>query len=155
MSTSAVPAERLESFPVRVPVPTRWADNDMYGHLNNAVYYQIFDTVINGWLADHVGTSPVEAPVRGVVAESSCRFLAEVGFPDPLVVGLRVERLGHSSVTYVLGMFRDRADPVLVALGRWVHVYVDTATRRSVSIPEQLREVLHKAVPENDTSAAT
>jgi len=137
----------LDDFPVRVEVPTRWADNDMYGHLNNAVYYQLFDTVINGWLAEQVGGSPVDAPVQGVVAESSCRFLAEVGFPDPVVVGLRVERLGNSSVTYALGLFRGGPEPMLAALGRWVHVYIDTRARRSVPIPPPIREALTTLLP--------
>lgn len=144
--------ERLDSFPVRVEVPTRWADNDMYGHLNNAVYYQLFDTVINGWLAEHVGGSPAESPVQGVVAESSCRFLAEVGFPDPVVVGMRVERLGTSSVTYALGLFRDGPEPVLAALGRWVHVYVDAKAKGSVPIPSQIREALTALLPSGGTS---
>ena len=144
--------DRLDSFPVRVEVPTRWADNDMYGHLNNAVYYQLFDTVINGWLAEQVGGSPADAEVQGVVAESSCRFLAEVGFPDPVVVGMRVERLGTSSVTYALGLFRGGQEPVLAALGRWVHVYVDAKAKRSVPIPSQIREALATLLSPDDPS---
>ncbi|WP_238146841.1 acyl-CoA thioesterase [Ornithinimicrobium murale] len=142
---------RLDCFPVRIEVPTRWADNDMYGHLNNSVYYQIFDTVINGWLAEHVEGSPADSPVQGVVAESSCRFLAEVTFPDPVLVGMRVERLGTSSVTYVLGLFRGGAEPVLAALGRWVHVYVDKRAKHSVSIPARIREALTPLSPDAET----
>ena len=104
----------LADYPIVRPVATRWADNDMFGHLNNAVYYGIFDSVINGWLAEATGISPLEHEARGVVAESSCRFLAEVGFPDEVLVGLRIERLGTKSVTYQLAMFRD-ADGVVLA----------------------------------------
>ncbi|MCK0112042.1 acyl-CoA thioesterase [Ornithinimicrobium sp. F0845] len=155
MTADGTSDNRLDSFPVRAQVPTRWADNDMYGHLNNAVYYQLFDTVINGWLAERVGGSPADAQIQGVVAESSCRFLAEVGFPDPVIVGLRVERLGTSSVTYALGLFRDETEPVLAALGRWVHVYVDAKARRSVPIPPQIRAALTTLLATDGTSQST
>ena len=92
-------------FPVHWPVTTRWADNDMFGHLNNAVYYQLFDSAINGWIRTQAGVDPVSAPWLGVVAESGCRYFAELAFPDPLVVGLAVARIGTSSVTYRLGLF--------------------------------------------------
>jgi acyl-CoA thioester hydrolase len=136
-------------FPVHWPVHTRWTDNDMFGHLNNAVYYQLFDTAINGWINTTVGIDPLTAPWLGVVAESGCRYFAEVQFPDPLVVGLAVARLGTSSVTYRLSVFEavgedDGARPV-AAVGHWVHVYVDRADRRPVSIPEQIRTLLEQA----------
>ncbi|PQM54048.1 acyl-CoA thioesterase [Mycolicibacter virginiensis] len=154
-SDAAVPPapEGLTSqdFPVHWPVLTRWADNDMFGHLNNAVYYQLFDTAINGWIAAHVAIDPVAAPELGVVAESGCRFLGELGFPDRLAVGLAVTRLGHSSVTYRLALFRapeigvDAAAVPLAALGHWVHVYVDRSTRRPVPIPDGIRALLATA----------
>lgn len=135
-------------FPVHWPVLTRWADNDMFGHLNNAVYYQLFDTAINGWIAAHVDVDPVAMPELGVVAESGCRFLGELGFPDRLAVGLAVTRLGRSSVTYRLAVFRapegDAAAPA-AAIGHWVHVYVDRASRRPVPIPEGIRALLSTA----------
>ena len=116
-------------FPVHWPVLTRWTDNDMFGHLNNAVYYELFDTAINAWLGDHTGLDPVTAPWLGVVAESGCRYFAELQFPDPLVVGLSVTRLGTSSVTYRLAVFpppdTDDAEKTVAAVGHWVHVYVD------------------------------
>ena len=137
-----------QDFPVHWPVLTRWADNDMFGHLNNAVYYQLFDTAINGWIAAHVEIDPVAAPELGVVAESGCRFLGELAFPDRLAVGLAVTRLGRSSVTYRLAVFRaatgDDAVPV-AALGHWVHVYVDRSTRRPVPIPDGIRALLATA----------
>ena len=127
-------------FPVHWPVTTRWADNDMFGHLNNAVYYQLFDSAINGWINTALAVDPVTAPWLGVVAESGCRYYAELAFPDPLVVGLAVARLGTSSVTYRLGLFA--AGARVAAVGHWVHVYVDRGTRRPVPIPPPIRTLL-------------
>ncbi|WP_156749332.1 MULTISPECIES: thioesterase family protein [unclassified Mycobacterium] len=136
-------------FPVRWPVGTRWADNDMFGHLNNAVYYQLFDTAINGWINTSTGMDPLTTPALGIVAESGCRYFSELHFPDGLAVGLAVTRLGRSSVTYRLGVFRsaeqDEAQPV-TALGHWVHVYVDRATRKPVPIPDAVRALLATAL---------
>lgn len=132
-------------FPVHWPVSTRWADNDMFGHLNNAVYYALFDTAINAWINTTVAVDPVTAPWLGVVAESGCQYFAEVKFPDPLVVGLAVARLGTSSVTYRLALFERDADTV-AAVGHWVHVYVDRDTRRPGPIPEGIRALLETAV---------
>ena len=137
-------------FPVHWPVTTRWADNDMFGHLNNAVYYQLFDTAINAWLGTTTGHDPLTAPELGVVAESGCRFFAELQFPDPLVVGLAVARLGTSSVTYRLAVFAptdtDGDAKTVAAVGHWVHVYVDRHSRRPVPIPNALRALLATAV---------
>lgn len=135
-------------FPVHWPVLTRWADNDMFGHLNNAVYYQLFDTAINAWLETGTGHDPLTAPWLGVVAESGCRYFAELRFPDPLVVGLAVTRLGTSSVTYRLAVFAppDGEAKDVAAVGDWVHVYVDRDTRRPVPIPDELRALLETAV---------
>lgn len=144
---------RPDEYPVHRRVTTRWADNDMFGHLNNAVYLELFDTAINGWLAEATARGPLDQPARGVVAESSLRFLAEVGFPSPVSVGLAVERLGTKSITYTLALFvlpesagggaaPDDAvpdDAVLAATGRWVHVYVDPQTRATVPIPPEIR----------------
>jgi acyl-CoA thioester hydrolase len=138
-------------FPVHWPVLTRWTDNDMFGHLNNAVYYELFDTAINAWINTSTGVDPVTAPWLGVVAESGCRYFAELKFPDPLIIGLAVARLGRSSVTYRLAAFRsaageaDLSHPV-AAVGHWVHVYVDRETRRPVPIPDMIRALLEPAV---------
>lgn len=132
-------------FPVHWPVLTRWSDNDMFGHLNNAVYYALFDTAINAWINTTVGLDPLSVPWLGVVAESGCTYHAELKFPDPLVVGLKVARLGNSSVTYRLALFAgDDAVPV-AAVGHWVHVYVDRSTRRPVPIPAAIRKLLETA----------
>ncbi|WP_076262868.1 acyl-CoA thioesterase [Intrasporangium flavum] len=142
----------LADFPVHRPVTTRWSDNDMYGHLNNAVYYELFDSAINGWQAEHVTIDPTRDPTQGVVAESGCAFYAEVAFPTPLVVGLRVTRLGTSSVTYQLGLFAhgadaaDATDQPICALGHWVHVEIDARTRRPTPIPDHLRALMETAV---------
>ena len=92
-------------FDIVVPATTRWSDNDMYGHLNNAVYYELFDSAINGWLITGAGADVLALPELGVVAESGCRFFRELEYPAPLDVGVRVERLGRSSITYALGLF--------------------------------------------------
>ena len=145
----------LADFPVHRRVTTRWSDNDMYGHLNNAVYNELFDSAINGWQADHVAIDPLTDATQGVVAESGCTFYAEVAFPAPLVVGIGVTRIGTSSVTYQLGLFVDpertatsgvAPDPAIKALGHWVHVEIDAATRRSTPIPDHLRRLMETAV---------
>ena len=98
-------------FPVHWPVQTRWPDNDMFGHLNNAVYYELFDTAINAWIGAGSGTDAMSAPWLGVVAESGCRYFAELKFPADLVVGLAVTRLGTSSVTYRTALFEAGGRP--------------------------------------------
>ena len=140
-----------DDFPVLWPVGTRWADNDMFGHLNNAVYYQLFDTAINAWINTSAGVDPITTPAQGIVAESGCRYFSELHFPEGLVVGLAVTRLGRSSVTYRLGVFRaddgapqGRAQPI-TALGHWVHVYVDRSSREPVPIPDAIRALLSTA----------
>jgi acyl-CoA thioester hydrolase len=146
-------SDRLTSrdFPVLWPVLTRWADNDMFGHLNNAVYYQLFDTAINGWINTNVAVDPVTMVAQGIVAESGCRYFSELHFPQRLVVGLAVTRLGRSSVTYRLGIFRVAEELAageeqkIAALGHWVHVYIDRTSRRPVSIPDAIRLLLSTA----------
>jgi len=137
-------------FPVHWPVLTRWTDNDMFGHLNNAVYYELFDTAINGWINTTCGIDPLTVPWLGVVAESGCKYFAELKFPDPLVVGLAVTRLGNSSVTYRLALFQ--ADQPLAAVGHWVHVYVDRVSRRPCSIPGPIRSLLESICSPNAVS---
>ena len=132
------PLPTRADFPVRRPMPTRWADDDAYGHANNVVYYAWFDTTVNGWLMDATGTDVRRLPAIGVVAETSCRYLAPVGFPDQLEIGLGVDRLGGRSITYRLAVFRV-GEELPSALGRFVHVYVDATTHRPVPVPEVVR----------------
>lgn len=129
---------RRADFPVLWPVPTRWADNDAYGHVNNVMYYSYFDTAVNGWLIQATGMDIRTLPAIGVVAETSCRFLASLSFPDLVVAGLRLRRLGTSSVTYEIALFRGD-DEAPAGLGHFVHVYVDTVTREPVPIPDVIR----------------
>jgi acyl-CoA thioester hydrolase len=152
LSAPAVPPapEGLTSkdFPVLWPVGTRWADNDMFGHLNNAVYYQLFDTAINAWINTSIGLDPITAPALGIVAESGCRYLSELHFPENLEIGVAVTRLGRSSVTYRLGVFRpheERDARPITALGHWVHVYVARGDRKPVPIPDAIRTLLSTA----------
>jgi acyl-CoA thioester hydrolase len=134
-------------FAVHWPVLTRWTDNDMFGHLNNAVYYELFDTAINAWINTNCGIDPLAVPWLGVVAESGCKYFAELKFPDPLVVGLAVARLGNSSVTYRLGLFGE--GQAIAAVGHWVHVYVDRESRRPVPIPGEIRALLQSICSPN------
>lgn len=127
-------------------VTTRWADNDLYGHLNNAVYYEMFDTVLTNWLVSASGLDESRMDVFGVVAESSCRFYREVRFPDTVDIGLRVERVGRSSVVFELGMFANGATEI-AAHCRWVHVYIDRGTRASAPIPDAVRAAVEAARP--------
>lgn len=123
-------------FPVLWPVATRWADNDHYGHVNNVAYYSFFDTAVNAWLMRATGVDIRALPALGVVAETSCVYHAELSFPDELLVGIACERLGNRSVVYRLAIF---TGATLAATGRFVHVYVDRATRVPVPIPPQVR----------------
>lgn len=129
-----------DDYPVLWPVPTRWADNDHYGHVNNVTYYSYFDTAVNAWLMDSTGTDIRVLPAIGVVAETSCTYTSELSFPDRLQVGLSVQRLGNRSIVYGLAIFREVDDTLeLAATGRFVHVYVDRDTRKAVAIPDVIR----------------
>ena len=134
-------------FPVLRAVPTRWMDNDHYGHANNAAYYSYFDTAVNGYLMDATGKDIRDLTAIGIVAETGCRYFSEVGFPDMLYVGLRLEKLGTRSVIYQLGLFRNEATAPS-ALGRFVHVYVDSSARKPVAIPTEIRAALQHLVQE-------
>ncbi|MFI6086195.1 acyl-CoA thioesterase [Streptomyces sp. NPDC051217] len=138
----------LAAFPVRRPYPTRWADNDAYGHLNNVVYYELFDTAVNGWLIETCDVDIRTLPAIGVVAETLCRYLRQTSFPDVLHIGLALEHRGRTSVVYRLATFREDPDTGLedapCALGRFVHVYVDAETRRPVPIPDEITAALTK-----------
>jgi acyl-CoA thioester hydrolase len=131
---------RRGDFPVLRPIPTRWADDDTYGHVNNVVHYAIFDTAVNGWLIEASGVDIRELPAVGLVVETACQYFAELRFPVTVTAGLRVEHIGTSSVIYRLALFGDGDEPA--AAGRFVHVYTDRATRRPVRIPDQIRTAL-------------
>lgn len=132
---------RRADFPVLRAVPTRWMDNDHYGHVNNVAYYSFFDTAVNGFLMDASGVDIRELPAIGIVAESGCQFLSAVSFPDTVHAGLGLERLGTSSVVYRIALFANDSDSPC-AVGRFVHVYVDRETRRPVPIPAAIKTAL-------------
>ena len=132
-----------DGYPYLLEIPTRWADNDVYGHVNNATYYGYFDTAVNRHLTDHGVLLPAETPVIGVVVETGCRFHQSLSFPDTIEAALRVTKIGNSSVTYELALFR-KGDPEPAATGHFVHVYVDRATRRPAPIPPAVRSELEK-----------
>jgi acyl-CoA thioester hydrolase len=131
---------RLTDFPVQRTVPLRWSDIDMYGHVNNAVHYGLLDTAINGWVTDATGMHPRDLPATGLVVETGCRYLAEIGPTDVPVLGIRLEGVGTSSIRYEVGIFTGDGAPA--ALARFVHVYVDPTSRRPVPIPDVVREAL-------------
>jgi acyl-CoA thioester hydrolase len=132
------------AYPHRRMIPTRWKDNDVYGHVNNVEYYSYFDTVINAWLIEEGGLDIHAGEAIGLCAESHCTFHAAVTFPDAVEAGLRVEKLGRSSVRYDIGLFRHGAADDPIATGWFVHVFVDRASRRPVEIPAQIRAALER-----------
>ena len=131
----------VQPYPHTAAFPTRWNDNDVYGHLNNTVYYEAMDTTINVWLMSVAGLDPTGGGPIGVCVSSSCEFTASAAFPEPLEVGLRAGRVGTSSVTWELGILREGE---LLAEGRFVHVFVDDETRRPVPIPDGIRAAIER-----------
>jgi acyl-CoA thioester hydrolase len=135
--------ERRDRYRRFLAIPTRWMDNDVYGHVNNVVYYSYFDTVVNEYLVAS-GTLDIEkSRVIGLVVETRCRFFRAISFPDTVHAGLRVARLGNSSVRYEIGLFRNDEETA-AAQGHFVHVYVDRETRRPAELPVEMREALEK-----------
>ncbi|GAB3000548.1 acyl-CoA thioesterase [Amycolatopsis acidiphila] len=139
----------VNGYPHVQQIPTRWKDNDVYGHVNNVVHYSLMDTVINTWLIERGGLDPGTSPVIGLCVESHCNYHASVAFPDVLSVGLRVAHLGKSSVRYEIGISRQEE---LVAEGHFVHVFVDRETRRPLPVEGKLRDCLEALRPPPDRS---
>jgi len=138
-------SDSRDSYPHFLTIPTRWMDNDVYGHVNNVVHYAWFDTVVNRYLIDKGVLDIHASPVIGLVVATNCTYFASVAFPDTVHAGLRVARLGRSSVTYAVGLFRnDELRPA--AAGDFTHVYVDRQTNRPVPLPESLRQALEPIV---------
>ena len=125
------------------PIATRWMDNDVYGHVNNVVYYAYFDTVINRYLIDEGKLDFAADAAIGVCVESFCQYIKPVAFPEAIEAGLRVAHLGRSSVRYEIGIFPCGASAAS-AQGHFVHVFVDRTTRRTTEIPRALREALER-----------
>ena len=137
--------ETRDRFPHFLAVPTRWMDNDIYGHVNNVVYYAYVDTVINMYLITAGGFDPHNDPVVGITPETRCWFKKSLAYPQVIDAGLRVGRLGSSSVRYEVGLFA-QGDDELAAYAHFVHVFVDRRTMRPVAMPPGLREALARLV---------
>ena len=135
--------EGRDRYRFALAIPTRWMDNDLYGHVNNVVYYSYFDTVINSYLIAEGGLDIHGGPVIGIAAESTCRFYSSVAFPTPIDARLRVDHLGRSSARYQIGLFvAERETPF--AAGSFVHVFVERDGQRPVPIPDRIREALER-----------
>lgn len=124
-----------------LPIATRWLDNDLYGHINNVVYYSFFDTVVNRYLIEGGFLDLARSDVIGLVVETGCRYAKAVAFPEAVTAGLRVAHMGRSSVRYEVGLFRGDEDDA-AAEGHFIHVYVERATRRPTPLPGALRNLL-------------
>lgn len=142
MADRPTPATRAAYRAFR-PITTRWMDNDIYGHMNNVVHYSLFDTAVNGWLIAQGALDVHGGGQIGLVVETGCRYFAEMAYPDVVTAGIRVARLGNSSVRYEIGLFRND-DDVAAAEGFFIHVYVDGRTRKPASLNDGLRNVLEK-----------
>ncbi len=127
-----------EDFGLFRRMQTRWADNDMYGHMNNVVHYSLFDTAVNGWLAEKEMIDPHKGETIGLVVETGCSYFSELMFPDKIVAGIRVAHLGSSSVRYEIALFRGDEERA-AAQGYFVHVYVDRLTRKPKDIGTAMR----------------
>ena len=126
-----------------LPITTRWMDNDVYGHVNNVVYYSYFDTVVNEYMIGRGVLDYAAGEVVQFVVESGCRYFSPIAFPQTVMAGLRVARLGNSSVRYEIGLFADDAEEA-AAVGHFVHVCVDRKTQRPVALPAPLRAALQE-----------
>jgi acyl-CoA thioester hydrolase len=146
MSTASIPPSRPQALPRSAyrafrAIGTRWSDNDVYGHVNNVVYYSWFDTAVNAHLIEQGALDIHNGPVIGLVIETQCNYFAPLAFPQTVWAGLRVAHLGSSSVRYEVGLFADGQD-LAAACGHFVHVYVDRETRRPVPLPDVLKKTL-------------
>ncbi|MGQ2979290.1 MAG: acyl-CoA thioesterase [Polaromonas sp.] len=140
--------ETRSAYRVFRAISTRWMDNDVYGHVNNVVYYSWFDTAVNGHLIESGAIDIHEGAVIGLVVETQCNYFAPLAFPDPVHAGIRVAHVGSSSVRYEVGLFSGKpGDPsgeLTAAKGHFVHVYVDKQSRRPAALPPQLLSVLEQ-----------
>ena len=124
-------------------ITTRWADNDIYGHVNNVVYYSYFDTVANQYLIEFANFNPINDAIIGFVVHSNCTYIKSIAHPNKIEAGLTVKKLGKSSVTYGIGIFK-KGERTACAYGEFVHVFVDKKDNQPTSMPKKIREALHK-----------
>jgi acyl-CoA thioester hydrolase len=145
MTATRPPRPTRSDFVAWRTATTRWADDDVYGHMNNAAYFELIDTAVNAHLVEATGTDVRGLPAIGIVAEVSCRYFQEMGFPEPVELGLAAEKVGTSSVVYRVGLFQGGGDQAS-AEGRFVHVYVDNTVtsgpRPVVPLPPEIRSVV-------------
>lgn len=134
-------------FPHWLLIPTRWMDNDIYGHVNNVLYYSFFDTVINQYLITEGGLDIHQGEIIGFAVETQCQFYEGFAFPDSIDAGLRVAKLGNSSVRYEIGLFKQGSESI-AAFGYFVHVFVNRRSRRPESIPDNIRTALSRLLHE-------
>lgn len=143
MSKPGNPPTTKDEYTYLHPIQTRWADNDIYGHINNVAYYAFFDTAVNAYLIDQCGLDIHHGDVIGLVVETGCKYFAPLEYPSDLFVGVRVARIGTSSVIYETAIFSDQS-PFAAAEGRFVHVYVTREDRRPTPLPDTMRQGLEK-----------
>jgi acyl-CoA thioester hydrolase len=136
---------RRRDFGHFLAIPTRWMDNDIYGHVNNVVYYSYFDTVVNRYLIEAGALDIGAGAIVGLVVETQCSYFSPIVFPDTVYAGLRVARLGNTSVRYDIALFRND-DQMAAAQGHFVHAYVNRASNRPVQLPEALKQALQPLV---------
>ncbi len=141
MSKAAPPTR--DDYKVFYPITTRWSDNDIYGHVNNVVYYAYFDTAANRYLIEEGGLDISDGTIVGYVVSSGCDYHAPITYPEAVEAGVRVDRLGNSSVQYGIAIFREGAEEA-AAHGHFVHVFVERAVNRAVPIPQHLRAALER-----------
>ncbi len=134
-------ARNRNDYAVFMPIQTRWMDNDVYGHVNNVVYYSYFDTAVNQYLIEQGVLDFNNGDTIGLVVETGCQYFSSVSFPDRLEAGIRVAHIGRSSVRYEIGIFK-AGDDLTSAAGHFIHVYVDSGSRRPVSLPDDFLTVL-------------
>lgn len=135
-----------DSYPVFRDISTRWSDNDVYGHVNNVIYYSWFDTAVNAYLIEQGALDIHEGQTIGLVIETQCNYFASLAFPQRVQAGIRVAHLGSSSVRYEVGLFAE-GESQSAAAGHFLHVYVDRQSRRPVALPQALRAALQPLLP--------
>jgi acyl-CoA thioester hydrolase len=141
MSSTELRGAPRAAFPHFLAIPTRWMDNDVYGHVNNVVYYSYFDTAVNQFLIERGVLDIHQGGVVGFVVDSGCAYFSSISFPDTVHAGIRVARLGTSSVRYEIALYRND-DALPCAAGHFVHVYVERSSNRPAPIPAPVRKAL-------------
>jgi acyl-CoA thioester hydrolase len=136
-------AEGREAYRHFTQIATRWMDNDVYGHVNNVIYYSLFDTAVNGYLIESGALDIHRGEVIGLVVETHCNYFAPIEFPKKVDAAIRVARIGGSSVRYEIGLFAE-GEPMTAAKGHFIHVYVDRLSRRPTALPEPFLRALQR-----------